>query len=307
MAAMLTLWVLFGAMIGTVMIIDLGVLQKKAHSISFKEAALWCALWVALALVFAGAVWSIRGKETALQFIAGYLLEESLSVDNMFVFVMIFQYFAIPPQFQSRILHWGILGAVIMRFIFIFIGVSLINAFHWMIYVFGALLVFTGLKMAFQREGAEPNLKDNPAIGLLRRFIPLSQEFHGQNFFTRIKGILHATPLFAALLVVEFSDVIFAIDSIPAVIAITPDTFVVYTSNIFAIMGLRALYFLLSGLVGLFRYLKLGISLILCFVGVKMLIGPWYHMPIGLSLGVIAAILAACVGASLLIPHKKEA
>jgi tellurite resistance protein TerC len=305
MAAMLGLWILFGLIISTVMIIDLGVLQKRAHTISFKESALWSSLWVTLAMAFAGAVWSVKGREMALQFVAGYLLEESLSVDNMFVFVMIFQYFAIPPQFQSRILHWGILGAIVMRFFFIFIGVSLINAFHWMIYVFGALLLFTGLKMAFQEESAEPELEKNPAIRLLRRFMPLTKEFHGQSFFTRVGGVLHATPLFAALMVVEFSDVIFAIDSIPAVIAITPDTFVVYTSNIFAIMGLRALYFMLSGLVGMFHYLKLGISVILCFVGVKMLVGPWYHVPIGASLGIIAGILAACIAASLLVPKKK--
>ncbi|HBT63028.1 MAG TPA: tellurium resistance protein TerC, partial [Elusimicrobia bacterium] len=219
--------------------------------------------------------------------------------DNMFVFIIIFRYFAIPPLYQSRVLHWGILGAIVMRFIFIFAGVSLINAFHWMIYVFGGLLIYTGAKMAFQNEEhVDPSR--NPALKLLKRFFPLTQDHHDEKFFVSLNGVLHATPLFATLLVVEFSDLVFALDSIPAIIAITTDTLVVYTSNVFAIMGLRALFFLLANLVNMFRFLKIGISLILVFVGLKMLGSMFYHVPTGASLGVIAAILASSVAASLL-------
>lgn len=288
------------------MIYDLGVLHKRAHAITFKEAGAMTALWVSLALLFAGVIWWFKGSTIALQFLAGYVLEESLSVDNMFVFVMIFHFFNIPAQYQGRILHWGIIGAVVMRLIFILVGVALIQKFTWMIWVFGGILILTGLKMAFHEDEAEADMSKNPALRLLKRFMPISNQLDGQNFFTRINGVLHATPLFAALLVVEFSDVIFAVDSIPAVIAISQDTFVVYTSNIFAIMGLRALYFLLAGLAGMFKYLKVGISVILIFVGVKMMIGPWYHVPIGASLGIIAGILAACISASLLTAPKKN-
>ncbi|MEK7859413.1 MAG: TerC family protein [Elusimicrobiota bacterium] len=299
MGVPLSLWLIFGGIVTTVLVIDLGFLHKKAHAVSFKEAGFWSLLWFTLALAFSLVVWRMQGQEKALQFLAGYLLEESLSVDNMFVFVMIFHYFGIPPSHQSRVLHWGILGAIVLRFFFIFIGVSLIETFAWMIYVFGALLLFTGVKMLFQGDEA-PDMASNPALKLLKRFLPLHEKQEGQAFFTRHEGKPHATPLFAALLVVEFSDVIFALDSIPAVIAITPDTFIVYTSNIFAIMGLRALYFLLSGLAGMFRYLKTGISAILCFVGLKMLAAGYYHVPIGVSLGIIASILAASIAASVI-------
>ena len=299
MGVPLSLWLIFGGIVTTALVIDLGFLHKKAHAVSFKEAGFWSLLWFTLALAFSLVVWRMQGQEKALQFLAGYLLEESLSVDNMFVFVMIFHYFGIPPSHQSRVLHWGILGAIVLRFFFIFIGVSLIETFAWMIYVFGALLLFTGVKMLFQGEEA-PDMASNPALKLLKRFLPLHEKQEGQAFFTRHEGKLHATPLFAALLVVEFSDVIFALDSIPAVIAITPDTFIVYTSNIFAIMGLRALYFLLSGLAGMFRYLKTGISAILCFVGLKMLAAGYYHVPIGVSLGIIVSILAASIAASVI-------
>lgn len=291
------LWVVFAVGILAMVVIDLGVLHKKAHAVSFREAGLLCAVWFALAMLFAGAVFHVHGREKALQFVAGYLLEYSLSVDNMFVFVMIFHYFGIPPIYQSRVLHWGIIGAVMMRFFFIFIGISLINTFHWMIYVFGLLLIYTGGKMATQGD-EESDPEKNPALRLLKRFLPLSQEFKGEAFLEKIGGVWHATPLLAALFVVEASDVIFAIDSIPAIIAITPDTFIVYTSNIFAVMGLRSLYFLLAGLAGMFRYLKVGISMILIFVGVKMLISRFYHVPIGASLGLIALVLAVAILAS---------
>lgn len=300
-------WLLatFAGVILGMMALDLGLLQKKAHTVSFREAALWCLSWLTLAMLFAGAIWRADGSGRALQFLAGYLLELSLSIDNMFVFVMIFHYFAIESVYQSRVLHWGILGAIVMRFLFIFAGISLINAFHWMIYVFGLLLIFTGLKMAFQKDEGK-DLAHNPALKLLKRFMPVTNRVNGEAFFERVNGVWHATPLFAALIIVEFSDVIFALDSIPAVLAVTRDTFIVYTSNVFAIMGLRSLYFLLAGLAGMFRFLKLGISLILCFVGVKMMVSGLYHVPIAASLGVIAVTLAASIAASWLIPERKQ-
>jgi tellurite resistance protein TerC len=231
--------------------------------------------------------------------VAGYLLEESLSADNMFVFIVIFHYFGLPSEHQSRVLHWGILGAILMRFLFIFAGVTLVNTFHWMIYVFGVMVIYTGAKMAFT-DDAQVRPQDNVALKLLRQVMPLSAESHGQSFFVRLGGTLHATPLFAALLVVEFSDILFAMDSIPAVISITTDPLVVYTSNVFAILGLRALFFLLANLMGMFRFMKAGISLILVFVGLKMLGGHFYHVPTGVSLCVIAGILTAAIAASLL-------
>ncbi|MBI5629931.1 MAG: TerC family protein [Elusimicrobia bacterium] len=303
MPALDPLWIGFALVILGMMAVDLGLFQRRAHVISMREAGLWCLIWAALAGAFAVCVHYRLGHEKALQFVAGYLLEQSLSVDNMFVFVMIFSYFSISPMYQSRILHWGILGAIAMRFFFIFVGVSLIRTFHWMIYVFGILLVFTGLKMAFQAEDQhDPGA--NPALKALKKFMPLSGEIKDQAFFTRLGGRLHATPLFAALLMVEFSDIIFALDSIPAVIAITPDPFIVYTSNIFAVMGLRAIYFLLAGMVGMFRYLKAGISAILVFVGVKMMLSSVIAISIGFSLAFIAAVLSLCVAASLFLPSK---
>lgn len=298
------LWLGFALLIGAMMWIDLGVVNRHAHVITFRNAALWCAIWFTLAMLFNGAVLFVEGREKGLQFLTGYLLELSLSVDNMFVFILIFKYFAIAPLYQSRVLHWGILGAQVMRMIFIMAGVSLIRSFHWMIYVFGFMVLYTGAKMLLQKEEEEPDLAANPAIKLLKRFMPLTTEQRGEKFLIREDGKLFATPLLAALLVVEASDVIFALDSIPAIIAITPDPFIVYTSNIFAILGLRSLFFMLSGLLGLFRYLKVGISLILCFVGVKMLIEGFYKVPIGVSLGVIAGVLAVSMAASVLIKRE---
>jgi tellurite resistance protein TerC len=298
------LWVLFSIVMCVVLFIDLGVLHKKAHVVSFKEALFWTAAWSLLAFGFAGVIAMASGRERALQFIAGFLLEKSLSADNMFVFILIFSYFGIPPLYQSRVLHWGILGAIVMRFILIFAGVALINRFHWMVYVFGAVLVYTGAKMAFRKEEAMDPSR-NPALRLLKRFMPLALEHHGENFFVRLQGVRHATPLFATLLVVEFSDLIFALDSIPAVIAISRDPLVVYTSNVFAIMGLRALFFLLASMLGMFRYLKFGISIILVFVGFKMMASPFYHVPTSASLCIIAGILSASIAASLLHREPK--
>ena len=300
----MVLWTVFTVGVMVMLALDLGVFHRKAHAVSFREAAFWSIVWLILALLFDAAIWHVHGREKALQFLTGYLLEKRLSVDHIFVFVIIFRYFGIPPLYQSRVLHWGIIGALFMRFIFIFAGIGLVNSFHWMIYVFGALLIFTGAKMALSGD-EESDPSKNPALKLLKRWMPVTNTLHEENFLVRQNGAWIATPLLAALIVVEASDVIFAIDSIPAILAITTDTFIVFTSNIFAVMGLRALYFLLSGLVGLFRFLKLGISMILVFVGGKMLISSWYHVPIGISLAVIAAVLAFSVLASIYIPVRE--
>jgi len=299
------LWLLFGAIVAAALALDLGILHRKAHAVSLPEAALWSVAWFALAMGFAGALALSSGRERALQFVTGYVLEESLSADNMFVFLAIFQYFAVPAALQARVLHWGILGAIVMRFLFIFAGLALINACHWMIYPLGALLIYTGAKLAFPgRKEVRP--QDNPALKALKLVMPLSPENHGQSFFVRLHGVLHATPLLATLLVVEFSDLIFAMDSIPAIIAITTDTFVVYSSNVFAILGLRALFFLVANLMGMFRFMKAGISAILVFVGLKMLCGGFYRLPTGASLCVIAGILSASIAASLLAGKKTD-
>ena len=283
------LWVTFGAIMTAALIIDLGLLHRKARAVSIKEAAWTSIAWVSLAVAFASCIAFASGRERALQFVTGYIVEESLSADNMFVFLLIFQYFRLPAAQQARVLHWGILGAVIMRFVFIFAGISLINAFHWTIYVFGAIVVITGLRMALRGpEVVRP--EDNLVLRTLQRFMP---------------DALRVTPVLATLLVIESSDLIFALDSIPAVLAITRDTFVVYTSNIFAIMGLRALFFLLAGLMGMFTYMKAGISLILIFVGIKMLASGFLQISTGLSLVVIAGILAASIAASVLPGPKK--
>ncbi len=297
------LWLIFGIVIAAALAMDLGILHRQARAVSFKEAAFWSVVWCALALAFAGVIALTSGRERALQFAAGYLLEESLSADNMFVFLVIFHYFGLTPAHQSRVLHWGILGAIAMRFICIFAGVTLVNTFHWMIYIFGAMVIYTGAKMALTDE-AQVRPQDNAALKLLRKVMPLTDDGQGQSFFLRLGGVQHATPLLAALLVVEFSDVLFAMDSIPAVIAITTDPFVVYTSNVFAILGLRALFFLLADLMVTFRFMKAGISLILIFVGLKMLGGHFFHVPTGVSLCVIAAVLGAAIAASLLTKPK---
>ncbi|MBI4368885.1 MAG: TerC family protein [Elusimicrobia bacterium] len=298
------LWAVFGVIVTTVMVIDLAVLNRRAHEISLREAALWCAAWMALALGFGGVVYWQLGLHKALEFLTGYIIEYSLSMDNMFVFIMIFSYFAVPPQYQPRVLHWGILGAIIMRMILIFAGVALIHTFEWIMYIFGAILIFTGIKMAWD-DGGKMDPSKNPVLKLFKKLIPFVDHFEGQAFFTHRHGSWRATPLLATVLVVEASDLVFAIDSIPAVLAISTDRLIVYTSNIFAIMGLRALYFLLSGIVGLFRYLKIGISAILCFVGVKMIMAHFYKVPLPASLGVIAGALAVSILASVLIPEKR--
>ena len=303
------LWVGFNVFVLAMLALDLGVFHRKAHEVSLREAAGWSAFWIALSLVFNYGIYRFMGAEAGLAFLTGYLIEKALSVDNIFVFVIIFSYFDVPAKYQHRVLFWGILGALVMRGAMIAAGAALIKEFHWIIYVFGAFLVFTGIRMARQSEHAI-DAESNPVIKMVRRFIPVTNVYHGQKFFVREKVgdtmRLVATPLFVVLVLVETTDLIFAVDSIPAIFAITTDTFLVYTSNVFAILGLRALYFLLAGVIHKFHYLKLGLSIVLVFVGIKMLLVDIYKIPIVVSLGVIATVLATAVGASLLFPKKVE-
>ena len=302
----LCMWLAFWAVVVIALVVDLTVLNKHHGHVSIKEAGIMVAAWVSLALLFGGAIWLFEGPHHALAFYTGYVLEYSLSIDNMFVFILIFSYFAIPHALQPKALLWGILGAVALRFVFIFVGVQLISLFSWTIYVFGALLIFTALKMLLQKE--DDNFDPSRALPLriLRKFMPLKTDYHGENFFIKEGAKWFATPLFAAVLVIEMSDLIFAVDSIPAVLSITQDTFLVYSSNIFAIIGLRSLYFLLSGMAGKFPYLKYGISVILFFVGVKMLLSHTVKIPIAASLAVIVGILALSILAGKVLPTPSE-
>ncbi len=285
------------------LVLDLTVFHRKAHTIKFKEALAWSAFWISLAAIFAVIVYFWRGKATSLDFVTGYLIEESLSVDNLFVFLLIFKFFKVPGHFQHKVLFWGIIGALVMRFIFIFAGVALINRFHWIIYVFGAFLVYTGIKL-FKQTDSDVQPEQNPVLKAFRKFMPVTKDYVGGKFFVRDKG-LYATPLFLVLLVIETTDVVFAADSIPAILAITRDPFIVYTSNVFAILGLRSLYFALAGMMELFHYLHYGLAVILTFIGIKMLISNFVHLPTAIALGVVAGVLAVSVGASLMWPKKK--
>lgn len=285
--------------------LDLGVFHRKAHVVKPKEAGMWIAVWMTLAMVFAGVIYYWRGHEQALLFITGYLIEQSLSADNIFVIVMIFGYFNVPEKYQHRVLFWGILGALIMRGAFIGMGALLIQKLSWVMYVFGAFLVFTGIKMAIRRD-EEFDAEQNIVMRTARRFLRVTSAYDGQNFFTKQDGLSFATPLFLVLLMVEFTDLVFAVDSIPAIFAVTTDPFLVYTSNVFAILGLRSMYFLLAGVVHKFVYLKYGLAAILTFVGGKMLIVDFYHMPIYVSLGFIILALATTIAASLLFPKAAE-
>ncbi|HEU4628618.1 MAG TPA: TerC family protein [Gemmatimonadaceae bacterium] len=303
-------WVAFNVFVLAMLALDLFVFHRQAHEVRLREAAGWSVFWVALALVFNAGLYYLRGAEVGLMFLTGYLIEKALSVDNIFVFVLLFAYFDVPPRYQHRVLFWGILGALVMRGAMIGAGALLIERFHWIIYLFGAFLVITGIRMATQTEHAiEP--ESNPVIRLVRRLIPVSDRYDGQRFFTReaVAGRMRrvATPLFVVLVLVETTDLIFALDSIPAIFAVTTDPFLVYTSNVFAILGLRALYFLLAGVIHKFHFLKLGLSIVLVFVGAKMLLSDVYHVPIALSLGVIAVVLAASIAASLLFPKAAAA
>jgi len=299
------LWSGFALLIGVMLVLDLGVFNRKSHEISFREAATWTAVWTSLALAFNVWIYVEMGREKALEFLAGYLIEQSLSVDNLFVFIMIFSYFHVGKQHQPKILKWGIFGALVMRAIFILAGISLIERFSWTIYIFGGILIFTGLKMLFGgEEQLEP--EKNFIVRLVRRFVPITKRIRSDRFFVKRSGITAATPLFLTLLVVESSDVIFAVDSIPAVLSVTRDPLIVYTSNAFAIMGLRSLYYLLANVMGMFCYLKLGVSFILVFVGVKMLLAhSSWSIPITFSLGVIFGVLTISVMTSVLFGNRK--
>ena len=303
MATSLWFYVGFTAFVLTMLALDLGVFHRKAHVVKAKEAGMWVAIWMTLAGVFAGVIAVWRGSDPALLFLTGYLIEQSLSVDNIFVIVMIFSYFNIPAQYQHRVLFWGILGALVMRGVFIGVGSWLITQFSWVMYIFGAFLIFTGIKMALQQD-EEFDAEKNPVMRTARRFLPVTNQYDGQRFFTMQNGVRMATPLLLVLLLVEFTDLVFAIDSIPAIFAVTTDPFLVYTSNVFAILGLRSMYFLLSGIVHKFVYLKYGLAVILTFVGIKMVIVDFYHVPIWVSLGVIVLTLASSILASLMFPPK---
>jgi tellurite resistance protein TerC len=297
------LWAVFGVFVTAMMLLDLGVLNRKAHVLSIKEATIWSIVWIVSALLFAVAVYFSEGEAKAMQYLAGYLIEKSLSMDNIFVFIMIFAYFKVSPLQQPRVLKWGIIGALAMRALLIAIGVTLIEQFQWMTYVFGALLLMTVVKMMLQgSEQFDPS--KSFALKLLRRVIPISKKYYGEKFFVKNGKGAFATPLLMVLVVVESSDLIFALDSIPAIFAVTTDPFIIYTSNIFAILGLRALYFVLAEMARLFEYLKPGIILILAFVAVKMLIVDFYKIPIGLSLAIIGGILAISIFASWLKLRK---
>jgi tellurite resistance protein TerC len=299
------LWIAFNVFVLGMLALDLGVFHRKAHSVSIKEATLWSIVWISLAMVFNLGIYFAWGQQKALEFLTGYVIEKSLSVDNLFVFLMIFQYFATPAEYQHRILFWGILGALILRAIFIATGAALLANFHWMIYLFGAFLVITGIKMLLQGdEKLEPD--KNPVVRLFERWVPISKQYHGQRFFIRADGRTQATLLMVVLIVIETTDVIFAVDSIPAIFAITQDPFIVYTSNVFAILGLRALYFMLAGVMEMFVYLKVGLSFVLAFVGAKMLLVDIYKIPIGMSLAVIGAVLLLSIVASLWVRPREE-
>lgn len=298
-------WIGFIAFVVLLLAIDLGVFHRKSHEVKIKEALIWSAVWISLAFIFNYGIYIFMGKEKALEFLTGYLIEKSLSVDNLFVFIMLFTFFKVEPRYQHKVLFWGILGALIMRAIFIFAGVALISRFHWIIYIFGAFLVFTGIKMLFHKD-EEVSPDKNPLVRLFKKFFPVSEKMHGGNFFVKINSKTVATPLFIVLLVVEFTDLIFAVDSIPAILAISTDSFIIFTSNVFAILGLRALYFALAGITQYFHYLKYGLSAILVFVGVKMVIVGFYKIPIVYSLLTILGILIVSIVLSVIFPQKEK-
>jgi tellurite resistance protein TerC len=299
------LWIVLAVVVVGVLLLDLFVFHRDAHEVSIREAAAWSVVWISLGLAFGAFVWVTRGAQSGGEYFAGYLIEKSLSMDNVFVFAMIFGYFAVPAQYQHRVLFWGVVGAIVFRAIFIGAGTALLESFHFLIYGFGILLLVTGYRMARSSEHSlDPSM--NPVLRLVKRVIPSTDEYHGQKFFVRNAGKLLATPLFAVLVVVETSDIMFAIDSIPAIFAITTDPFIVFSSNAFAILGLRSLYFLLAGMLHRFTYLKLGLAALLIFAGVKILLSGVWKMPVALSITVIVGILAVSIIASLLATRGKD-
>ena len=298
------LWVGFNVFVVAMLALDLGVFHRKAHVVSFREAIAWTITWITLALLFNLGVWHYAGEQKALEFITGYLIEYSLSVDNLFVFALLFSYFAVPPKFQHRVLFWGILGALAMRAVMIVVGAALITKFTWMIYIFGAFLILTGIKMIVKRE-EEIHPERNPVVRWFKKLMPVTNDYREDRFFVVQDGKRWATPLFVVLLLVEMSDLIFAVDSIPAIFAVTNDIFIVYTSNVFAILGLRSLYFALAGIMDKFHYLKIGLGVILAFIGVKMMLAHTaYKIDTHLALGIVVLVLAVSVLASLLRPKR---
>jgi len=298
-------WIGFIVFVLAMLSIDLGVFNRTPHVVKAREALIWTGVWVGLALVFAAGLAVFADRQSALTFLTGYVIEESLSVDNIFVIVLIFQYFAVPPQYQHRVLFWGILGALIMRGLFIGLGAALLARFEWIIYIFGALLVITGIRMALKGD-EEFDGEQNPVVKFVRKLMPLTNGYRGKHFFTMENGRRHATPLLLVLVLVEATDLIFAVDSIPAIFGITRDPFLVFTSNIFAVLGLRSLFFLLAHVVTKFHLLKYGLAIILTFVGTKMLVEAWVHIPILLSLGVVVGVLTASIVASLVWPAPES-
>lgn len=291
-------WTAFVVFVLFVLALDLGVFHKKSHTVGFKESIIWSVVWIALAMAFAGVLFYWRGQDDMMLYLTGYVIEKSLSVDNLFVFLLIFSFFKIPNQYQHKILFYGIIGALIMRAFFIWAGIAVLQKFHWVIYLFGALLVVSGIKMLMPEKG-DVNLGDKWIIKFTKKIFPTTHDFHDDKFLVKLNGKWFVTPLFITLIFVEFSDLVFAVDSIPAIIGITSDPFIVFTSNVFAILGLRALYFALKGFADLFHYLKYGLSVILMFIGVKLLISGVFHMPVSVTMAVIFGILFISVIASL--------
>lgn len=300
------LWIGFSLFIFTMLSLDLGLFNRKAHTIKYREAWLWSGVWVTLAMIFAGIVFYYLGSQRGFEFLTGYIIELSLSVDNLFVFLLIFSYFKVPAKFQHRVLFWGVMGALFMRLTMIFVGAALINRFHWIIYIFGAFLVYTGIKM-FRQEEIDVQPEKNPLVRLVTRFLPITRHYEEEKFFTKANGKRTGTLLLLVLMVVEVTDLVFAVDSIPAIFAVTTNTFIVYTSNVFAILGLRSMYFLLAGVVEKFRYLRFGLAIVLSFIGLKMLAGAvGFHVPIKISLAFVALVLIGSVVASLVISTEGE-
>jgi len=303
---MLIFWIIFNAVILVLLFVDLAVLNREGRVIAFRQALLSSAVWIALAFVFAIIIHQWMGATRALEFVTGYLVEVALSVDNLFVFILLFAYFKVPQEQERTVLFWGIIGALIMRGLFILAGVALVSRFHWMLYLFGAFLIYTGYKLMTEAEDKQVDPSRNLVLRITRRFLPVTTEYEGKKFFTLRQGRRFATPLFVVLLVVETTDILFATDSIPAILAISRDSFIVYTSNVFAILGLRSLFFALAGLMKLFHYLNYGLAAVLMFIGVKMLAEMKYHIPTWIALLVIAVVLTVAVLASVAFPKKTD-
>ena len=297
------LWTVFGVVVVIALAVDLFVFHREAHEVRFREGLIWTFVWIGLSLLFNLWIWYENGSGPALQFFTGYVIEKALSVDNIFVFIVIFNYFSVPPKYQHRVLFWGILGAVIMRGLFVVLGAALITRFDWVMFVFGAFLLYTGVKIIVRKD-VEVDPEHNPVIRWVERHLRVSRKYDGQKFFTRVDGTLAATPLLLVLVVVELTDVVFAVDSIPAIFGVTRDPFIVFTSNIFAILGLRALYFVLHDLMNRFAYLHYGLGAVLAFIGCKMLVAEWFHVPVEVSLAVVVVLLGGSGLASWLLARK---